>query len=499
MPVVNTPPRTSSEGNIENNCALCSTVMDNTNPCYHLACKHVFHKNCVEAWLTENSCCYSCNAPINKKEIKVVVGNCSPFRAQPLPVPTAPVQRGVTTRNLARALAQLEEANPANIPEPLPLNTSGAPSSVLDASQSTEHREGIARHPRGRPRSGRPVRTIDSRRTQAVDYNTIQDMIEQTVTRVLSSLSIQHLPPPSNSQGPDMTREQASFSSSSISSRQTVDIMQKWGVHFDGSTDGLGVEEFIYRIKALTDKTLGSDFTSMCKNMHVLFTGKARSWYWRYHKQVDGIVWSNICASLRQHYKDYRSDFMSMELIRARKQKHGEPFSAFYEAVASLIDKASIKIEEEEFIEILKNNLLPETRQKLLYQPVHSVGHLRRLVQMSENLSHEISCRTEQVKTKSIPNRRQVFALEDHSSEVEEISPTGAEIAALRRSTEKLKCWNCEEIGHIWENCLADRRVFCYGCGRPDTYKPQCQNCLQKQSENRPTGAFNKNRMPPKI
>jgi len=67
-----------------------------------------------------------------------------------------------------------------------------------------------------------------------------------------------------------------------------------------------------------------------------------------------------------------------MELIRARKQKHGEPFSSFYEAVASLIDKASIKIEEEELCEILKNNLLPDTREKLLYQPVHSVGHLRR-------------------------------------------------------------------------------------------------------------------------
>jgi len=78
--------------------------------------------------------------------------------------------------------------------------------------------------------------------------------------------------------------------------------------------------------------------------MHVLFTGKARSWFWRYHKQVDRIVWSNICASLRQQYKDYRSDFMSMELIKARKRKHGEPFSSFYEAVASLIDKASIKI-----------------------------------------------------------------------------------------------------------------------------------------------------------
>jgi len=247
--------------------------------------------------------------------------------------------------------------------------------------------------------------------------------------------------------------------------------MQKWGVHFDGSTEGLGVDEFIYRIKVLTDETLGSDFTIMCKNMHVLFTGKARSWFWRYHKQVDRIVWSNICASLRQKYKDYRSDFMSMELIRARKQKHGEPFSSFYEAVASLIDKASIKIEEE-LCEILKNNLLPDTREKWLYQPVHSVGHLHRLVHMSENLLQEISCRSDQGKSKLGPNRRQVYALEDDSSETKETSQAEAKLAALQSFHDKLKCWNCQEVGHVWRNCLAERRIFCYTCGNLNAYTP---------------------------
>lgn len=110
-----------------------------------------------------------------------------------------------------------------------------------------------------------------------------------------------------------------------------------------------------------------------------------------------------MCASLRQQYKDYRSDFMSMALIRTRKQKQGESFSSFYEDVAALIDKASIRVEEEELVEILKSNLLPETRQKILYQPVHSVGHLRRLVQMSENLSFEISCRYASSSKQNVP------------------------------------------------------------------------------------------------
>jgi len=140
MPVTNIPPSASS-GNMENNCALRATFMD------YLACKHVFHKNCVEAWLTENYCSYTCSAPITRNEIKVVVGNCSPSRSQQVPPPPDPVSRGVTTRTLARTLAQLEEANTATIPDPVPLNASGAHSSALDASQSTIQVEGIASRP----------------------------------------------------------------------------------------------------------------------------------------------------------------------------------------------------------------------------------------------------------------------------------------------------------------------------------------------------------------
>jgi len=139
------------------------------------------------------------------------------------------------------------------------------------------------------------------------------------------------------------------------------------------------VQGLLLEIKKLTDETLDSVYTAMCKHMHILFKGDARDWYWRYHKQVNQIVWCDICASLRQYYKDYRSAFMSMELIRSRKQKLGEPFFSCYENVASMIDKAAISVHEEELIKMLKKTLPPETWLKLLYQPVHSLGHLHRL------------------------------------------------------------------------------------------------------------------------
>lgn len=83
-------------------------------------------------------------------------------------------------------------------------------------------------------------------------------------------------------------------------------------------------EEFIYRIRALTQETLNYNFDAVCKYLHIVLAGKAKDWYWRYHKQVNSIEWQPFCAALRHQYKDHRSDFHIREEIRNRKQKIGE-------------------------------------------------------------------------------------------------------------------------------------------------------------------------------
>ena len=190
---------------------------------------------------------------------------------------------------------------------------------------------------------------------------------------------------------------------------------------------------------------------------------------------------------------------MLKERVRSCKQKPGESFTAFYDEVLSLMDRVAIKIDEEELLEILKNNLLPVHRHKLLFEVIESVGHLRRLVQMNENLIKELRTNpTDMSKPKLPASRQQVYALEEALSDVDsnsELDPA-VEVAALRQAGPKVKCWNCDELGHFWEDCLADRRVFCYGCGAPNVYKPQCQTCLRRISENRQKGATNQNRLP---
>ncbi|KAH8391468.1 hypothetical protein KR200_005498, partial [Drosophila serrata] len=47
-----------------------------------------------------------------------------------------------------------------------------------------------------------------------------------------------------------------------------------------------------------------------------------------------------------------------------------------------------------------------------------------------------------------------------------------------------LICWNCRKEGHRYQDCTAPRKVFCYGCGARNTYKPSCQRCLKNIQQN---------------
>ncbi|KAH8324762.1 hypothetical protein KR067_013050, partial [Drosophila pandora] len=100
-------------------------------------------------------------------------------------------------------------------------------------------------------------------------------------------------------------------------------------------------------------------------------------------------------------------------------------------------------------VRVLKNNLRPEIRHEIF-------KHVRR--------THGYG--------KSNPFKRDV-------SEIipgDEGKPTESDDEeAVEAFT--LVCWNCQEEGHRYQECVEERRIFCYGCGAADTYKPSCLKC----------------------
>lgn len=168
-----------------------------------------------------------------------------------------------------------------------------------------------------------------------------------------------------------------------------ISIIQSWNVRFDGSLKGLRSEEFLYRIKCLTRENFNGNFEHICRNLHVLLTGKAKEWYWRYHKSVENIEWESFCSAFRRQYKDYRTSFDIREELHNRKQKPNESFESFYDAMNEILDQLATPLHNQEIIEIISRNLRPEIRHELLYVDICSLGELKKLCLKREKLLNE--------------------------------------------------------------------------------------------------------------
>ncbi|KAH8404970.1 hypothetical protein KR215_007183, partial [Drosophila sulfurigaster] len=123
-------------------------------------------------------------------------------------------------------------------------------------------------------------------------------------------------------------------------------------------------------------------------------------------------------------------------------------------------------------LEVLRANLLSDIQHELLYVPIFSVEQLRHTVRTRERFLKTISMPS--TVPRGLPRRHvsevTVQATMDEEDDVEESE--NLEVDALT-----LSCWNCGKSGHRYQDCVAVRKVFCYGCGKRDTYRPSCTKC----------------------
>lgn len=527
MPTRTPPPNSiaPSESSKSNDyiCFICQAVISHdSQECYIICtCKHVFHRTCIEQTLSSSSECPECKKSCelsdlrkytaipttvteistqtdsNKKSRPVVRGK--PRGAMAYRPHTRSVSRDLFMGNVNSSLEFSPRNNSANLVEidnrTSPPNNHNNPQRFSNFPVADDHHVS--------PRPTIPVNT-------EIDYERVHQMVESSLTRILQSMNFR--PTTDNIQGPNFSAQQMPPTCGSLPSAQprtvsasrhssgcnlpvnssennghirpekATSIIQNWNVKFSGSSADLTVEEFLYRIKSLTAEHFNDNFEIICKNLPVLLTGKADKWYWRYHRQVESIQWNEFCAALRYQFKDMRSSFDLKEEVRNRKMKAGESFDSFYDAVCLMVDKLDHPLPEEELVGILVRNLRLDIRHELLYVPIYSISHLRKLVQMRENLLKDETYR-KALPLKLNPSahtnvRRNIAEIQDEEEEMEKSPQPDSEVATVTGVT----CWNCDEKGHFWDDCLRERRVFCYGCGTPNVYKPQCTRCANKRT-----------------
>ncbi|KAI8119871.1 hypothetical protein CVS40_8788, partial [Lucilia cuprina] len=201
----------------------------------------------------------------------------------------------------------------------------------------------------------------------------------------------------------------------------------------------------------------------------------------------------NCAKSFREQYRDSRTDIDFLELIRDRKQKPNESFDSFYEAVNELVDRLKTPIEDTTLVEILRRNLLPDIQHEILNTQIYTVQHLRDVCRRREFFMADIRRKHGVGFSRAPPIHKRISEIDrEFMDETEEsVVCDGDEVAELN-----LVCWNCQKPGHRYQDCLSVRTIFCYGCGKADTYKPNCKHCQSKNSKFSAQRCAQKNQSP---
>lgn len=507
----------STRENPSASCPICKQQILSDQDCSNTNCNHTFHRQCLQNWLNESQECPVCHR-ICEIPGQVKAQNNNRNSNNPKQNSGRGRYKGAIPRRHVTRAATRHLYDPANassvqdLPESLDLTLPDIDSLPLPTTGNERHSLNAL------PRDADANRKAPATNNNNIDYYIVSNMIETSIQRMLSNLNLRpeacdqnntslNQRQPENETESRRNSRQGHVNNnlnvshfSNLSPEKITSIINNWNVKFDGSSNGLNVEEFLYRVRSLTASTLDNDFSLVRKNLHSILLGKARDWYWQFHKQSPNFDWTDFCTAIRYRYKDYKSDYDIREEIRNRKQKPGESFEAFYDSITAITARLSEPIQEFDLIETITRNLRPDIRHELLYVNVRSLTHLRKLCQMRENLLAEEAF-------KRLPSSRQspnvgyrrnvaeVQATDSFANEGESDMEFPRAIDAVRKTD--IRCWNCNEEGHSWQECLGERTIFCYGCGDKNVYKPQCTKCNPKRSENPKRGPFTNARMGP--
>lgn len=460
-------------------CYICKESLVNTDKAV-TSCRHVLHKSCLTIWSRDKNSCPVCDHTIGNSILDASLYEEPHMSIEEqgvgLVVPNSISGPNTRSKSTAPLSSKRRRTNSVmnNTKRPKQDCTNRSELNVLqiqqmiDSSMRTSQRE--------------IINALKQEMGNMIDQRIDKTSLNSAAPASVPYYTNNSVPLPSNI--PRSSGNQNAYThvpneclSSSNSFRPTSESNTKtiinWKISFDGSMDKMPVEEFIYRINALTRTSLSGDYTALCQNAHLLFEGKAKAWFWRYHKSVPAINWIDLCESLKKSFRDIRTDFEVKEQIRARSQKAGECFEKYFDAVMCLCDCLKVPFEEYELIEVLKRNLKDELNIAMLHLNFRSIAELRAACNKHENYLESSGKGSNKVKF-SYPFRKQVAEIDDPCVIVDDCN-----LSALNKDVSKLQtvCWNCEETGHNYMQCVKPRRVFCHGCGLIGFFLHNCPKC----------------------
>lgn len=260
--------------------------------------------------------------------------------------------------------------------------------------------------------------------------------------------------------------------------------MARWPIRFNGIIKDLSIEQFIFRVENMAAAD-GISRATLTLGIHFLLTGKAADFFWVYREKNPEATWEQLKAALKARYATQHKDVEIRREIADRKQAAGESFGEFVTSVESLAARLRRRMEEDELIENLRQNMSHRLQTALMmHQDLtlpeleeHCIRFERLWNSQADYMKRPVAMRPRVNELLEADNFR-VQAKQDDMMDAIEALQIRPAIAAIGNRNDYIICWNCKDLGHNFKDCLTKiDHVFCFGCGAENVYRPQCTKC----------------------
>lgn len=308
--------------------------------------------------------------------------------------------------------------------------------------------------------------------------------------------------------------------------------LNRLNLKFNGKNQSLHsflekVEEFCLAYKIPRDGLLNFS--------HELFEGDVLIWYRSIRRLVN--TWDELVYQLRLNFLPIDYELALWDEIRSRTQGIAERALIYIAVMENLFRRYINPVDENVQLKIIIRNLLPYYQGQLALRQPASLFELKSLCRILEDtklrtdkfqappfcnsstLEPELAYRKPFQKYYNNNNNRNVSELNQYSTsdtsnvnlEQNKNNPSQnlsqcdnstnnlmnfqeLNLSAINQTNKsagtpqhilrkKVKCYNCDEEGHIFPDCKKKRNIFCFKCGQKNVTKPNCKTCSPKNLE----------------
>lgn len=284
-------------------------------------------------------------------------------------------------------------------------------------------------------------------------------------------------------------RRRSTSSSSTISSEEDgrrkfkpqATPVRLWNLKFSGD-DNTSVGAFLADVE---DRRVANHMTyrDLFHASGELLTGSALTVYRSSRGRIKD--WQGLEKKLRCAFQDPDYDRRLLREIENRKQGSEESAIVYISKMRSLFQRLAKPKSEEEMLEIIEENVLPDYQSALSLQSYNTIEELEKILQCLEK---------GRLRAQRYDSKPMRTVLEPDLAYKPRTKKDGVKISAMKPAStfmenksfqpkQATKCWNCKELGHRHANCTKPKSIFCYGCGKTGTTKPKCSECTKPREK----------------